>query len=324
MMTSSPWSWRAWTRWKRELLAPAETMICLGAYSTPKSSLGLLAVALRRARRLSLSVYLVKLSRMALIPASLTFSGVGKSGSPTLRSMTSMPSAFMALALAEIFRVGEAPMRWTFSEIMVHLPRRPAGRSLLRVFGLGRELGLEELPDVGPRQGLDDLGHLGQDLGDLARDLGRAEVLVPADDDDLVDLGEGLRHGFGQLGQDLDVAVEDGGLGVFLPGLGLLHHGLGLGAALGPDLVGRGQPLELEGFGLAFRFGDDPVFLGLGLGLDLVLAGVGRLDDGRLELLLLAGDLEALDLDGLFLLDLLDLGLLLLEVLAQAVALEIA
>ena len=30
----------------------------------------------------SFSVYLVKFSRMALMPASLTFSGVGKSGSP--------------------------------------------------------------------------------------------------------------------------------------------------------------------------------------------------------------------------------------------------
>src|SRR4030067_2332361 len=239
MMTSSPWSWRAWTRWKRELLAPAETMICLGAYSTPKSSLRRLAMALRRARMPSLSVYLVKLSRMGLIPAPLTFSGVGKSGSPTLRWMTSMTSGFMALALAEIFRVGEAPMRWTFSEIMVHLPRRPAGRSLLRVFGLGRELGLEELSALGPRQGLDDLGHLGQDLGDLARDLGRAEGLVPADDDDLVDLGEGLRHGLRPLGQDLDVAVDDGGPGVFLPGPGLLHYGLGLGAPPGPGALRR-------------------------------------------------------------------------------------
>src|SRR5512137_572192 len=201
-MTSSPSSTRAWTRWKSELFAPAETMICLGPYSTPRSSLSLFPMALRRGRMPSLTVYFVKLSRMALIPASLTFSGVGKSGSPTLRSMTSMPSAFMALALAEIFSVGEAPMRWTFSEIMVHLPRRPAGRSLLRVFGLAGELGLEELPDVGARQGLDDFGHLGQDLGHLAGDLGRAELLVAADDDDLVDLGERLGHGLGQVGQD--------------------------------------------------------------------------------------------------------------------------
>src|SRR4030065_2091341 len=109
------------------------------------------------------SVYLVKFSRMALMPASLTFSGVGKSGSPTLRSMTSIPSTFMALALAEIFRVGEAPMRWTFSEIMVHLTRPPAGRSLLRVLDLGRELGLEELADVGSRQRLEHGGPLGHD-----------------------------------------------------------------------------------------------------------------------------------------------------------------
>ena len=234
-----------------------------------------------------------------------------------------MPSAFMALALAEIFRVGEAPMRWTFSEIMVHLPRRPAGRSLLRVFGLGGELGLEEIADVGPGQRFDHIGHLGQDLGHLARDLGRAEVLVPADDDDLVDLGQGLRHGPGQLGQDLDVGVEDGGLGVLLPGLGLLHHGLGLGAALGPDLVGLGQALELHGFGFALGLGGDPELFGLGLGLDLVFPGVGRLDDRRFELPLLAGDLELLGLDGLFLLDLLDLGLFLLQVLADPVALEL-
>ena len=56
------------------------------------------------------SVYLVKFSWMALMPAALTFSGVGKSGSPRLRSTTSIPSAFMALALAATLKVGDSPI----------------------------------------------------------------------------------------------------------------------------------------------------------------------------------------------------------------------
>ena len=67
------------------------------------------------------SVYLVKFSWMALIPAALMFSGVGKSGSPTLRSMTSIPSDRMDLTLAKILSVGDAPIWLTFSEIMFRL-----------------------------------------------------------------------------------------------------------------------------------------------------------------------------------------------------------
>ena len=84
-------------------------------------------IAFLRSGMPSFSVYLVKFSWMALMPAALMFSGVGKSGSPTLRSMTSIPSAFMALALAEILRVGDSPIWLTFSEIMMDLASPSAG-----------------------------------------------------------------------------------------------------------------------------------------------------------------------------------------------------
>jgi len=79
-------------------------------------------------------------------------------------------SARMALALAEIFKVGEAPMRWTFSgdHGFTCLDARPA-RSLLRVFGLPESLDLRNSRMSASGQGLDHFGHLGQDLGDLAR-----------------------------------------------------------------------------------------------------------------------------------------------------------
>ena len=52
-------------------------------------------------------VYLVLPAAIAAAPAWQMCGGVGKSGSPTDRSMTSMPSAFIAPARAAIASVAE-------------------------------------------------------------------------------------------------------------------------------------------------------------------------------------------------------------------------
>src|SRR5580704_6694967 len=54
-----------------------------------------------------LGVYLVKPVSMAACAAALMCSGVSKSGSPAPKPQTSMPSAFMALALLSMERVSE-------------------------------------------------------------------------------------------------------------------------------------------------------------------------------------------------------------------------
>src|SRR3546814_9479798 len=59
----------------------------------------------------STSVYLVWPPRIASIAASLTKSGVSKSGSPALSPMTSTPSAFSAETRAVIASVAEGWMR---------------------------------------------------------------------------------------------------------------------------------------------------------------------------------------------------------------------
>jgi hypothetical protein len=52
-------------------------------------------------------VYFVNPSFKAFIAASLIFSGVSKSGSPTPKLMTSIPEAFMDFALESMARVGD-------------------------------------------------------------------------------------------------------------------------------------------------------------------------------------------------------------------------
>ena len=54
-----------------------------------------------------LGVYFVTPASMAFIAASFTFCGVSKSGSPTLKSITSFPSAFNCFVLDDTASVGE-------------------------------------------------------------------------------------------------------------------------------------------------------------------------------------------------------------------------
>jgi hypothetical protein len=65
----------------------------------------------------ALGVYLVKPASNASIAAFLMCSGVSKSGSPAPKPHTSMPSAFMALALLSIERVSEGVSWAARSEI---------------------------------------------------------------------------------------------------------------------------------------------------------------------------------------------------------------
>ena len=61
-------------------------------------------------------VYLVNPSVMARIPASLMFCGVSKSGSPADKAMTSIPSRFMAAALADIAIVDDGSTLLMYSD----------------------------------------------------------------------------------------------------------------------------------------------------------------------------------------------------------------
>src|SRR5262249_17306368 len=72
------------------------------------------AIAWRSSGMPALGVYLVKPASNASIAAFFMCSGVSKSGSPAPKPQTSMPSAFMALALLSIERVSEG-LSWAAS-----------------------------------------------------------------------------------------------------------------------------------------------------------------------------------------------------------------
>ena len=81
---------------------PVEMMISSGAYSNPLSRKNFPATASRSTRVPATSVYFVSPARIARMAASLTLSGVSKSGSPADNEITSRPAAFKARALEEI------------------------------------------------------------------------------------------------------------------------------------------------------------------------------------------------------------------------------
>ena len=68
--------------------------------------------AWRRARVPGVGGYLVWSFSMARMPACLMCSGVGKSGSPTLKPMTSMPSARIFLNCVSMAMVVDARTDW--------------------------------------------------------------------------------------------------------------------------------------------------------------------------------------------------------------------
>src|SRR5580692_1295150 len=91
-------------------------MICDGLYSSWFSRLNLLDTAALSSAIPSTAVYFDDLpSRIALIAASLMFSGVSKSGSPAPSPMTSRPASFSARALSVTAMVADGLMRMIWS-----------------------------------------------------------------------------------------------------------------------------------------------------------------------------------------------------------------
>src|SRR3984957_16844194 len=82
-------------------------MTWLGLYSMWLSIANFSAMAWRRSGMPELGVYLVRPLLSASTAAALMCSGVSKSGSPAAKPHTSMPSAFMALALESMERVSD-------------------------------------------------------------------------------------------------------------------------------------------------------------------------------------------------------------------------
>src|SRR5206468_12095349 len=68
-------------------------------------------------------VYFVKFASMAAWAAAPICFGVGKSGSPAPKSITSTPWAFSFKASAATFMVGETPMRFVRSASIVSGPQ---------------------------------------------------------------------------------------------------------------------------------------------------------------------------------------------------------
>src|SRR2546421_1927 len=97
------------------------TMIWLGRYVSPLSAANFSAIAARSSGIPALGVYLVKPACNASIAAALMCSGVSKSGSPAPKPHTSMPSAFIALALLSIESVSEGVSWAARSEISMSI-----------------------------------------------------------------------------------------------------------------------------------------------------------------------------------------------------------
>src|SRR5258708_40122500 len=109
-------------------LPPDVTTVCDGLYSRPWSRFILAQIAWRSAGVPGTAVYLVSLAWMALMAASLMWSGVGKSGSPAARPITSLPAAFISRNLPWAALVGEGLMRLRRSAMKAMtrvLPFRP-------------------------------------------------------------------------------------------------------------------------------------------------------------------------------------------------------
>src|SRR6187401_3127652 len=98
-------------------------MICEGLYISPLSAWNLSEMAWRSSGVPELGVYFVKPVSIAACAASLMCSGVSKSGSPAPKPQTSMPSAFIAFALASIESVREGVNLAARSEISMALGR---------------------------------------------------------------------------------------------------------------------------------------------------------------------------------------------------------
>src|SRR5258707_10242149 len=88
-----------------------------------------------------LFVYLVKFASIARCAAALMWSGVGKSGSPAPKSTTSIPWAFIFMASAATFIVGDTAIRPARAERLIFLGPQGLAPELLvaqAIFDNGR------------------------------------------------------------------------------------------------------------------------------------------------------------------------------------------
>src|SRR6266702_4633791 len=138
MITSSPGLSVASMALKMICLPPEVTTVCDGLYSSPWSRFILAQIAWRSAGVPGTAVYFVSLAWMALMAASLMWSGVGKSGSPAARPITSLPAAFISRNLPWAALVGEGLMRL----------RRSAMKAMTRYFLSGLEKARESTGEV--------------------------------------------------------------------------------------------------------------------------------------------------------------------------------
>ena len=104
-----------------ECLPPHETSISSREYSRPLSFLNLPIMASLSSLMPPTAVYFVWPSLMALMPASFMLSGVSKSGSPAPKPITSLPSAFIALAFAVMASVTDSSNPASLSESFIIL-----------------------------------------------------------------------------------------------------------------------------------------------------------------------------------------------------------
>jgi hypothetical protein len=115
-MTSSPGSRMAWKRLKRACLPPTVTMVSSGVTSRPFSRRNFSAKASRSSGMPAGGAYLVLPWARARLAASLTCSGVSKSGSPAVRATRSTPFRLSSRARALTATVAEGFMDFTLWE----------------------------------------------------------------------------------------------------------------------------------------------------------------------------------------------------------------
>src|SRR5262245_272997 len=126
--TSSPGLSKATARLKSVCLAPTETRISAGSYSSALSRLNLVHTAARSSGIPPTSVYLVWPWRMAWTAASLMQAGGSTSGSPAPKEMTSTPRERRALALACTANVDEVASFFIRSASMIEPSAAGSGR----------------------------------------------------------------------------------------------------------------------------------------------------------------------------------------------------
>ena len=115
MITSSPGFTVAISALYRTCLPPVPTVTSEVCVVMLFSRLNLSTIACFNSGIPSTAVYLVLPSAMARAAASLTWSGVSKSGSPAPEPITSWPAALSSAALVETAIVGDGLIRDSLS-----------------------------------------------------------------------------------------------------------------------------------------------------------------------------------------------------------------